>query len=123
MTEHQYGARIDMTYDPDWRFAAACRGSDVNYFFPEVGVSVKQTREIRRICSECPVRLPCLELGLESQNDEYGFFGGKSPNERQAINAERKRAARSAILQARRIHDHEPTQTLDMDRQAQARMA
>jgi WhiB family redox-sensing transcriptional regulator len=95
----------------------------VNFFFPEVGVSMHHTAEIRRICAKCPVQLQCLELGLESQNDEYGFFGGKSPRERQAINANRKRAARDAIRQASRVSHHEPKKALDLDSEAQAGVA
>jgi WhiB family redox-sensing transcriptional regulator len=109
--------------DTSWFSNAACRGSDTNFFFPEVGVSMHHTAAIREICSKCPVKTECLELGLESQNDEYGFFGGKSPRERQAINANRKRAARAALLEARRVHDDEPKKALDMDCQAKARMA
>lgn len=109
--------------NPNWRVQALCKGSDVNYFFPEVGVSVNHTKAIRTLCSKCPVQAECLELGLESQNDEYGFFGGKSPRERQAINTERKRLARRALREARRIPDHEPTETLDMDIEAQAGVA
>lgn len=112
-----------MGNDPEWRRLAACKGSDVNYFFPEVGVSVRHTRAIRELCATCPVIDPCLELGLESQNDEYGFFGGKSPNERQEINAQRKRAARHALLQARRVSHDEPAKALDMDGQAQTSVA
>ena len=107
----------------NWRELALCRGSDVNFFFPEVGVSMHHTAEIRRICSTCPVKTDCLELGLESQNDEHGFFGGQSPRERQVLNAQRKRAARAALVEARRVPNHEPKKTLDMDSQAQARLA
>lgn len=109
--------------NPNWRLNALCRGSDVNYFFPEVGVSMLHTKAIRKLCSTCPVQKECLELGLESQNDEYGFFGGKSPRERQAINTERKRLARAALREARRVPNHEPTQALDMDIQAQTGVA
>jgi len=112
-----------MTGTPSWFVSALCRGSDTNYFFPEVGVSMKHTANIRKICNQCPVKEECLELGLESHNDEHGFFGGKSPRERQAINAERKRAARHAIRQARRVYDYEPTQALDMDRQTETGVA
>lgn len=112
-----------MDNESNWRELALCRGSDVNFFFPEVGVSMHHTAEIRRVCSKCPVKMDCLELGLESQNDEYGFFGGQSPRERQAINANRKRAARAALLEARRVPDNEPKKTLDMERKAQTRLA
>lgn len=105
---------------PTWLQQAHCRGMDPNYFFPEVGVSIKHTEAIRKLCGKCPVNKQCLELGLESQNDEFGFFGGKSPRERQAINAVRKREARVAIRQARRVPHNEPTETLGMGEQAEA---
>lgn len=104
--------------DTSWMICAPCRGADVNLFFPEVGVSVYQTAFIRSLCNTCPVKDECLELGLEPGNDEYGFFGGKSPRERQAINVERKRQARRAISEAKRLSDHEPAQALGMDSQA-----
>lgn len=95
----------------------------MNFFFPEVGVSIHHTAEIRALCAKCPVKEECLELGLESQNDEYGFFGGKSPRERQAINANRKRATRAAFIEARRVPNNEPKKTLDMDSKTQTRLA
>lgn len=106
-----------------WTAQALCRGSNVNFFFPDVGVSVKQTEAIRKLCSTCPVQNNCLELGLEAQNDEFGFFGGKSPRERQAINAQRKRQARHTIRASRRIPHHEPTETLGMGEQEQTSVA
>lgn len=106
-----------------WRELALCKGADVNFFYPDVGVSIHHTRSIRKLCSTCPVQRECLELGLESQNDEYGFFGGKSPRERQAIISQRKRAARAALRQARGIPDNESAQALDVDSQAQTSVA
>lgn len=105
---------------PAWLQQAHCRGMDPNYFFPEVGVSIKHTEAIRKLCKRCPVNEQCLELGLESQNDEFGFFGGKSPRERQAINTQRKRDARLAFRQARRVLDNEPTETLGVGKQTEA---
>lgn len=112
-----------MDHGSNWRELALCRGSDVNFFFPEVGVSMHHTAEIRRLCSTCPVQRDCLELGLESQNDEHGFFGGQSPRERQVINAQRKRAARASLLETRRVPNNESKKALDLDRKAQASMA
>jgi len=107
----------------DWLEFALCRGSDVNLFFPDVGVSYHQTDYVRNICASCPVSTECLELGLESGNDEHGFFGGKSPRERQAIRAERARAARAPIRTANSVPNNEPTETLGMGQQNQAGLA
>ena len=107
---------------PSWLHKAHCRGMDPNYFFPDVGVSIHHTEAIRKLCKKCPVNAECLELGLESQNDEFGFFGGKSPRERQAINTQRKRDARVALRQASRVSHYEPTQTLGMGEQTETSM-
>lgn len=96
---------------------------DPNYFFPDVGVSIHHTEAIRKLCKKCPVNAECLELGLESQNDEFGFFGGKSPRERQAINTQRKRDARAALRQTRRILDNEPEETLGVGKQTETSVA
>lgn len=112
-----------MRADHKWVERASCRGSDVNLFFPEVGVSYHQTDFIRYTCGQCPVQPQCLELGLESGNDEYGFFGGKSPKDRQAIKAQRARAARALVQSPVRVLNYEPAKALDMDKQTQAGMA
>jgi hypothetical protein len=106
-----------------WLEKAACRGSDVNLFFPEVGVSYHQTDFIRYTCGQCPVQSECLELGLESGNDEYGFFGGKSPKDRQAIRAQRARASRTLVSTPMRIPNNESAKALDMDQQTQTDLA
>lgn len=102
---------------------APCRGMDPNYFFPEVGVSIHHTEAIRKLCRSCPVNAECLELGLESQNDEFGFFGGKSPRERQAINTQRKRNARAAFRQTSRVSNNEPTEALGLGKQTKESVA
>lgn len=112
-----------MTTDYKWVERASCRGSDVNLFFPEVGVSYHQTDFIRYTCGQCPVQPECLELGLESGNDDYGFFGGKSPKDRQAIKAQRARAARAMVRPTLRVLDDESTKALDVDQQTQTGMA
>lgn len=106
-----------------WVEKAACRGSDVNLFFPEVGVSYHQTDFIRHLCGTCPVKMDCLELGLESGNDEYGFFGGKSPKDRQAIRAERARATRTLVPAPVRVLDHESAEALGVVQQEESHLA
>lgn len=76
-----------------WRDQAACRGTDVSVFFPEVGNS---NHEAKRVCSTCPVRRPCLEA---SEDQLYGVWAGMSPDERAALSGRRITAA-PAILDA-----------------------
>lgn len=107
----------------DWVKLALCRGMDVNFFFPQVGVSYHQTDAIRELCAKCPVQAQCLEVGLDSETEDHGFFGGKSPRERRAINTERRRAARLEVRATSRIPDNESTQTLGMGQQNKTSVA
>ncbi|OAA18417.1 WhiB family transcriptional regulator, redox-sensing transcriptional regulator [Frankia sp. EI5c] len=62
----------------EWQERALCAQTDPEAFFPEKGGS---TREAKRICSGCEVRVECLEYALE--NDErFGIWGGMSERER-----------------------------------------
>ena len=74
-----------MMYAPDthpgkfaWQDFAECNGLDVETFFPE-GADEVSRRYARALCSLCPVRAECLEVG---QDFEYGIFGGMTPLER-----------------------------------------
>ena len=61
-----------------WRQNALCAETDPEAFFPEKGGS---TRDAKRVCAGCPVRLQCLEFALD--NDErFGIWGGLSERER-----------------------------------------
>lgn len=70
-----------------WVLRAACLDvGDPDLFFPpgEHGRSVPQLEEARKICERCPVREECLALALGC-DEQYGMWGGTTPNERQAI--------------------------------------
>jgi WhiB family redox-sensing transcriptional regulator len=74
-----------------WRQDALCAETDPEAFFPEKGGS---TREAKRVCVGCPVRLQCLEYALD--NDErFGIWGGLSERERRRL-----RLARRELLSA-----------------------
>ncbi len=67
--------------EDDWKQRALCAQTDPDAFFPEKGGS---TRAAKKVCSECDVRTPCLELAL--QNDErFGIWGGLSERERRKL--------------------------------------
>ena len=62
----------------DWQERALCAQTDPEAFFPEKGGS---TREAKRVCLSCDVRVECLDYALE--NDErFGIWGGLSERER-----------------------------------------
>jgi len=64
-----------------WQERALCAQTDPEAFFPEKGGS---TREAKRVCSSCEVRVECLEYAL--MNDErFGIWGGLSERERRRL--------------------------------------
>ena len=73
-----------------WRERAACRGADLEVFFPGRGESAEPARQI---CALCPVRQPCLDYALSS-GIVHGIWGGLSERERRALRSRRVRAAR-----------------------------
>jgi len=67
----------------DWRERAACRHEDPELFFPigVTGPAVAQTAAAKVVCARCPVREPCLDWALET-NQGSGVWGGTSEDER-----------------------------------------
>ena len=72
-----------------WQDNGACRGADADLFFPERGAS---TRRAKQICSECAVRVECLEYAI-CTGEKFGIWGGMSERERRRIRKERTIAA------------------------------
>jgi WhiB family transcriptional regulator, redox-sensing transcriptional regulator len=67
--------------DLEWQERALCAQTDPEAFFPEKGGS---TREAKRVCMACEVRVQCLDYALE--NDErFGIWGGLSERERRRV--------------------------------------
>jgi WhiB family redox-sensing transcriptional regulator len=73
-----------------WRQQAACRGPDLNLFFPERGESAGPARQV---CARCPVRQPCLEYAL-SNRITHGIWGGMTERERRPLQSDWIQAAR-----------------------------
>ncbi len=71
---------------PAWRAEAACRGHDVELFFPTRSDPSTYYDAARAICSGCPVREDCLEAHLA---EHHGCWGGLSPPERVALRRRR----------------------------------
>ena len=65
----------------DWQERALCAQTDPEAFFPEKGGS---TREAKRICTGCKVRVECLEYAL-AHDERFGIWGGLSERERRRL--------------------------------------
>src|SRR4029434_5287962 len=64
-----------------WQERARCRQHDPEVFFTEKGGS---SREAKRICADCPVRIECLNYALR-RDERYGVWGGMSERERRRL--------------------------------------
>ncbi len=78
------------TLTGDWRRRAACRGYDLDLFFPGRGESAEPARQV---CAACPVRQPCLDYAL-SHGITHGVWGGLAERERRGLRSGRAAAAR-----------------------------
>lgn len=79
--------------DRDWRDRAACRDEDPELFFPTgtTGPALQQIDAAKAICARCPVLSECLAFALETGQD-YGIWGGLTPEERRALRRRNRRA-------------------------------
>ena len=68
-----------------WQSDSLCAQTDPEAFFPEKGGS---TRDAKKICGSCEVRVQCLEYAL-ANDERFGIWGGLSERERRKL---RKRA-------------------------------
>jgi WhiB family redox-sensing transcriptional regulator len=73
-----------------WRELAACRGTDLEVFFPERGQSAEPARQV---CAGCPVRQPCLDYAITNRI-AYGIWGGLTERERRALRSRWVRISR-----------------------------
>jgi WhiB family redox-sensing transcriptional regulator len=82
----------------NWRAGAKCLGSDPAFFFPlgGTGEPLAQAETAKRICQACPVRPPCLQFALDT-NQDTGVWGGTTEDERRALRRNWVRAGRPAI--------------------------
>ncbi|NBU23917.1 MAG: WhiB family transcriptional regulator [Actinobacteria bacterium] len=49
--------------------------------FPDPEHRAIATRTAKKVCQQCPIIEQCFEYALET-NQEFGIWGGTSPNER-----------------------------------------
>ena len=64
-----------------WRDNAACKGMDVNMFYPERG---KSPKEAVAVCAGCIVVKECLKYALDN-NIKVGVFGGTTEFHRRKL--------------------------------------
>lgn len=75
----------------DWRERAACKGRDLNIFFPNVSGAQSKPFEARAvaICNGCSVRDECLREAVFIEEKLgfpiWGVFGGLGPKDRAAL--------------------------------------
>ncbi len=74
-----------------WRKRAACRGIDVEIFFPESDDDA-EAEGAKAVCEVCPVRQACLEHALAHRERE-GVWGGATERERRRILRQRRKSA------------------------------
>lgn len=72
-----------------WRTAARCKGIDPEVFYP---ISDEDSDEAKSICSDCPVRLQCLEYAIVARERD-GVWGGATEKERRRIIRQRRKSA------------------------------
>lgn len=62
----------------DWQDRSACRNLPVEMFYLPEG-SGTADKEIKKLCSTCPVRFHCAVAGLA---EDHGHWGGVAPDAR-----------------------------------------
>ena len=74
-----------------WRDRANCISMDTKVFFPRDAREPDAYTAARAVCSMCAVRKQCLAMviDLESTDDKWGMFGGKTPLERRVMRKNR----------------------------------
>ncbi len=67
-----------------WTDQASCKGLDTNDFFVDDGNKRYENEPyLKRICSNCPVRLVCLDYALN--HAVTGWWGGMSEKNRRSM--------------------------------------
>ena len=64
-----------------WHHDAACRGMDVDLFFPREN-DWRSSAPAVAVCNTCPVSDECL---IENIAEQHGIFGGTTPAERRVL--------------------------------------
>jgi len=75
----------DLLFEPveEWRVSAACRGANLEVFFPEDGDEVG-VAAAKAVCEACPAQEACLQYALATNQTE-GVWGGLDKSERRRL--------------------------------------
>ena len=80
-----------MNHDGSLWDNAACAGSEFpDWWYPETGNSVSNedveiTSMALNVCDHCPIRMQCLEVGMQGNDLRWGIWGGLLSGERLAL--------------------------------------
>jgi WhiB family transcriptional regulator, redox-sensing transcriptional regulator len=76
-----------------WRELALCVQVDPELWFPESG---QPNGKAKLVCGWCDVQAECLAFPLRA-NEQYGVWGGLSPDERRRLRRRQREAATVAV--------------------------
>ena len=83
--------RLAPIHDQTWRENAACKGKNVNNWYPQAtpGTGYEERQRsleagAKLVCRDCPVRLQCLHHAFTTW-ESYGVHGGLNYHERLAL--------------------------------------
>jgi WhiB family redox-sensing transcriptional regulator len=69
----------------EWMDMGLCRQADPESFFPDMGGS---SREAKQVCAACDVRAECLSYAL-TNDIRQGIWGGLSAHQRRRLEQQR----------------------------------
>jgi WhiB family transcriptional regulator, redox-sensing transcriptional regulator len=79
-----------------WHERALCSQMDPELWFPEPW---EDDGPAKLICSRCPVQSACLAQALDA-NEEYGVWGGLSPEERRELHRRMREVVPAVTVEA-----------------------
>lgn len=71
----------------DWQDSALCSKHDPELWFPET-YNLGQGWLAKKICSECPVKIQCLEYAMTNRI-VFGIWGGLTPQDRHRMHRQK----------------------------------
>lgn len=72
---------MDTKIDYSWQKNSACKGMDIELFYPAHGKS--PSRQLSDVCENCPVFDDCLDHAL--RYEEYGHWANTGPKDRREM--------------------------------------
>lgn len=91
-----------------WRAYSACAQVDPDLWFPEKGSNTSHLA--KRICHDCPVKSPCLQYAIAS-NQKFGVWGGHTSHELRQLRNGHDLAARRIACERGHQYTTQTTKT------------